>query len=82
MLKKNYSKPGISLLPTKCHISTIRHEEPEDIDRNRRSLLIKGGLLATVGHITLYGGSGSDVGPDSVVNSQQFNLYQQSVYDE
>ena len=56
-MKKEYKKPFIGLLPTKCHISTLSPEKPEEMDRSRRSLLIRSGLIMTVGHINLYGGT-------------------------
>ncbi len=62
-MKEKYGKPNISLLPTKSHMSTMTTEEPEDFSRSRRDLLIKGGLIATAGHISLYGGT--DIGPAS-----------------
>jgi hypothetical protein len=62
MHKKRYRNPEISLLPTKCHISTLTEKEPEDCNRSRRNLLIKGGLIATVGQLTpLY--ASDDNGP-------------------
>ena len=62
-MKKHYTKPEISILPTRCHVSTFQSEAPEDFNPSRRSLLIKGGLFATVGHITLLAASGGDGGP-------------------
>lgn len=56
-MKKEYKKPHIGLLPTKCHISTLSSDEPEEMNTSRRSLLTRFGLIATVGHITLYGAS-------------------------
>ncbi len=64
-MKKKYNRPNISIFPSRCHISTLKAEVPEDLDRSRRSLLIKGGMLATVGHITLLHASGGDEGPFS-----------------
>ena len=57
-MKKNWKKPSIVLLPTRCDISTLSSEQPEDMNRSRRNLLMRAGLIATVGHINLYGGSG------------------------
>ena len=67
-MKKVYKKPTLGLFPTKCHISTLSPNEPEEMDKSRRSLLTRFGLLATVGHVTLYGASGTqqDAGPGSV----------------
>ena len=62
-MKKHYTKPEISILPTRCHVSTFQSEVPEDFNPSRRSLLIKGGLFASVGHITLLHASGGDGGP-------------------
>jgi len=64
-MKKHYTKPEISILPTRCHVSTFQSEVPEDFNPSRRSLLIKGGLFASVGHITLLAGSNDDSGPKS-----------------
>lgn len=69
-MKKTYNKPHLSLLPTKCHISTLKPDE--DIDNSKRSLITKVGLFATVGHISLYGGS--DTGPGFY--STSYNEYQ------
>jgi len=71
-MKKHYTKPEISILPTRCHVSTFQSEAPEDFNPSRRSLLIKGGLFATVGHITLLAGSdgGDDSGSQSSSGSQ------------
>ncbi len=60
-MKKEYKKPTIGLFPTKCHVSSLSSDEPEEIDGSRRSLMARVGMLATVGHISLYGGS--DGGP-------------------
>ncbi len=63
-MKKEYKKPTIALFPTKCHVSTLSADEPENMDPSRRNLLLKTGLIATVGHLSLYGGSTqSDAGP-------------------
>ena len=57
MMKKEYKKPSIGLFPTKCHVSSFSPDEPEEIDGSRRSLLMRVGMVATVGHISLYGAS-------------------------
>ena len=62
-MKKEYKKPTVALFPTKCHVSSLSPDKPEGIDGSRRSLMARVGLIATVGHISLYGGSQSDVGP-------------------
>ena len=64
-MKKEYKKPTIGLFPTKCHVSSLSSDEPEEIDGSRRSLMARVGLMATVGHISLLHGSSSDVGPSS-----------------
>lgn len=61
-MKKEYKKPNLALFPTKCHISTLSPDEPEEMDRSRRSLLMRVGMIATVGHVTLYGASDCPVG--------------------
>ncbi len=70
-MKEKYVKPNISLLATKSHISTMTSEEPEDFSRSRRNLLVRGGLIATAGHISLYGGT--DIGPKSSTESESTN---------
>jgi len=62
-MKKEYKKPTIGLFPTKCHVSSLSEDDPEEINGSRRSLIARVGLIATVGHLSLYGGS--DAGPDS-----------------
>lgn len=61
MIKKEYRKPTIELFPVKCHVSSLSADEPEGMNTSRRNLLLKTGLIATVGHLSLYGGS--DTGP-------------------
>ena len=56
-MKKKYKKPNFNLFPTKCHVSTLSPEVPEDIDSSRRSILGRIGLMATVGSITLLHGT-------------------------
>ena len=56
-MKKEYKKPTIGLFPTKCHVSTLSSDEPEEMNTSRRSLLKRTGLLATAGHLTLLYGS-------------------------
>ena len=72
-MKKHYTKPEISILPTRCHVSTFQSEAPEDFNPSRRSLLIKGGLFATAGHITLLAGSDSGAKSDPRSRSTPFN---------
>lgn len=61
-MKKKYTEPYIELFPIKCHIRGFSTQKPNTIDRSRRSLLLRTGLIATVGHISLYGGSTLDTG--------------------
>ena len=70
-MKKEYKKPTIGLFPTKCHVSSLSPYSPEGIDHPRRNLLIRGGLFATVGHLSLYGGTGGgdDEGPKSMTTN-------------
>ena len=56
-MKKRYKKPNIELFPTKCHVSTLSPDEPEELNSSRRSLLMRVGFVATVGHLSLYGAS-------------------------
>ncbi len=70
-MKKEYSKPNISIFSTRTHISTVTSEEPEDFRRSRRNLLIRGGLIATAGHISLYGGT--EIGPTSTQQRESTN---------
>ncbi len=69
-MKKQYSRPDISMLPTRCNVSTLSPEVPADFNKARRNLLIKGGMFATVGHLSLYGG---DDGGSLI--TQQYNPY-------
>ena len=64
-MKKNYNRPKIELFPTKCHISTLSLDAPEEVALSRRNLLMRVGVM---GHITLLHGSDSDVGPDDVAS--------------
>jgi len=59
-MKKTYKKPNVELFPTRCHVSSLSPNEPEELNSSRRSLLMRAGLIATVGHITLYGASGNN----------------------
>ena len=63
MMKKEYKKPTIGLFPTKCNVSSLSPDEPEEIDGSRRSLMARVGLIATVGHVTLLHASCIDVNP-------------------
>lgn len=63
-MKKAYKKPNIGLFPTKCHVSTLSPDEPENMDPSRRSLLMRAGLIVTVGHVTLYAESCIDADND------------------
>jgi len=64
-MKKNYNRPKIELFPTKCHISTLSLDAPEEVALSRRNLLMRVGVMATVGHISLYGNNNSETGPTS-----------------
>ncbi len=66
-MKKEYKKPTVGLFPTKCHVSSLSEDTPEEIDGSRRSLIARVGMIATVGHLSLYGGS--DAGPGSTSSS-------------
>ena len=59
-MKKTYKKPNVELFPTRCHVSSLSPNEPEELNSSRRSLLMRAGLIITVGHITLYGASGNN----------------------
>ena len=64
-MKKEYKKPIIGLLPTKCDISTLSPEKPEDMDTSRRSLLMRIGMVSTVGSlIPLHASQCQGEGPD------------------
>ena len=66
-MKKEYKKPIIGLLPTKCDINTLSPEKSEDMDKSRRSLLMRIGMVSTVGsliplHASQCHGGGPDCG--------------------
>jgi len=66
-MKRKYKKPSIGLLPTRCDISTLSPEAPEEMDKSRRSLLMRVGMTVTVGqliplHASQCQGGGSDCG--------------------
>ena len=67
-MKKTYKKPNIDLFPTKCHVSSLSPDEPEEINGSRRNLIARVGLMATVGHLSLlHASGGDDGGPTSSV---------------
>ncbi len=69
-MKKEYKKPRVELFPTKCHVSSLQENAPEEIDGSRRSVLARVGIIATVGHLSLYGGSdGATTASSSTVDT-------------
>ena len=66
MMKKKYKKPHVGLLCTKCHVSSLSSERPEKLSTSRRSLLMRAGMIATVGQLTpLHASGGIDDGGKS-----------------
>jgi len=60
-MKKKYKKPHVGFLPIKCHVKTLSKEEPENMNKSRRGLLAKVGLVVTVGQLTpLYASTNED----------------------
>ena len=59
------------MFSTKCHISTLKSDEPVDMNKSRRSLLARVGLMATVGHVTLYGASCIDNNNNGICDSDE-----------
>ena len=53
MMKKKYKKPHIWLLLTKWHLYTWSPYKAEYMDQSRRSFIMRDGLRANVGYMTL-----------------------------